>query len=389
MSMNSGRDLNHAYEREMNTPKFQRRANRIHHLLAQRRKPPLVTKSTGLLCHTYIAQILPLLLKSISTEKERPGSALSISLTHRSEEAARSTARGRCTRNSRPHSRPKTPPSSCSWRTRKDPKFRHELEDGERGANIPHNMFWVVSVCGRDLGVHWRGVEGWSAEKSQPTAQISLGREDMMRVCHGEGPLRNVCVGGSEERCVTRNESYDAVPPRNSKSMIIMLQFTALSSDWMHISPVETTSYSPRWEVETDEEASGPGGAFDLDPSFSRPADYIHLAIATKGDVAFVTIKGLIRGYVMRQALAEITDKCPGDLVHGFQGKGDVGSSCSGELTLKTSSRMRSYREPHTIRQYRRTQSWLKSWNHKDRCGFSDWKRGLCDVQATWVLGRV
>lgn len=65
---------------------------------------------------------------------------------------------------------------------------------------------------------------------------------------------------------------------------------------WMHISPVllaEEVRLAPRRrmetrrEVETDEEASG---AFDLDPSFyacsvSSPADYMDLAIQTKGDV--------------------------------------------------------------------------------------------------------
>lgn len=95
----------------------------------------------------------------------------------------------------------------------------------------------------------------------QPTVRISLLGEKIWCTYvegHGEGPLRNVFVGGSEERCVTRNESYDAVPLSrlelivvelgvgNSKSMIMMLQFTALSSNWIHISPSETTSYSPR-----------------------------------------------------------------------------------------------------------------------------------------------
>ncbi|PBK95229.1 hypothetical protein ARMGADRAFT_791359 [Armillaria gallica] len=185
-------------------------------------------------------------------------------------------------------------------------------------------------------------------------AQISLLliRRKVMR--HGEGPLRNVCVGGSEGRRVTRNESYNAVPLSRLDSELVFLSLGVGNSNdasihsAVHISPVllaEEVRLGPRRrmetrrEVETDEDSAS--GAFDLDPSFYAlqttwisPLQQGEMSCwrgVGKPSLGSVTIKGLIRRYVMWEALAKIN--VPGDLVHGFQGKGDVGSSCSEEVT--------------------------------------------------------
>ncbi|PBK95228.1 hypothetical protein ARMGADRAFT_1163855 [Armillaria gallica] len=88
------RDINHAYEHEMNTPKFQ--SSKAHQLYSWPSSSPLIhnmgegsfllsqgsqygAKAYGASV-SYIDQILSLLLKSISTEKERPGAFIDIAL---------------------------------------------------------------------------------------------------------------------------------------------------------------------------------------------------------------------------------------------------------------------------------------------------------------------